>query len=212
MLNMPYNIIPIQFEHTNTKYKLFWKSAFESGLLFWDIYLFFELVIFQCSRPNPDTKMRVSTLESPSLLDKKWKKHCETQAESCFCCFLSSPFLFISEEFIEDNIWDPGQFEPGTRASEPGTRANTCGTVHRTLVFLVYSSAKLNAPLSRHCHVCQNLFPSWPNAGGNSRASVQKWLGPGTHVHDFTMQQRSNGNAMALCKWWLNSRNHKKVP
>ena len=55
------------------------KSAFGSGLLFLrDISLFSNL---SCLRPNPYTRMCVSTIGPFSLVDKIMKNHGKTQVE-----------------------------------------------------------------------------------------------------------------------------------
>ena len=74
---------------------------------------FFELVIFPCFRPNPYTRMCVSTIGSFSLVRKKMKTHGETPVESCFVFVFSAfGFLCLFELFIEDNFLGEGGRPP----------------------------------------------------------------------------------------------------
>ena len=88
-----YHIWPILYHTYSTltsKYQIptFTKNQPSSlGCYFWEIEPFFELVMFQCFRPNPYTRMGVLTIGAFSFFCKIVKTHCKTKVEPWICGF-----------------------------------------------------------------------------------------------------------------------------
>ena len=100
-------------------------------------YTFFrEHVFFSCFRPNPYTRMCVSTIGWYSTFGKNMKKHSKSPVESWVFGFsLIFDFLGLFEEFIEDNISPLGwgtMFQvlkvlEGTGPPHTATSPRSCG-------------------------------------------------------------------------------------